>query len=291
MYKIINEFLEVSVKSSGAELCSIKSVKTGKEFMWDSNPEIWGSSSPILFPIVGGLRNNSFYYKGKSYSLPRHGFVRNNNKIVLSEETSDSLSFFLKYSEETLKNYPFKFEFSTKYTLHQNKIIIGTRVYNTGDEAMFFSLGAHPAFQCPLNDQEAYEDYFLEFEKEETASTYLLDENGQVTSDTMPVMNRSKTLNLYKGIFDKDALIFKDLKSRKVSLKSKKSSSVISINYEGFPYLGIWAKPNANFVCIEPWLGIADSSSSDQNFETKEGIMSLQSKKTFDVFYEISIEE
>ncbi len=291
MYKIINEFLEVSVKSSGAELCSIKSVKTGKEFMWDSNPEIWGSSSPILFPIVGGLRNNSFYYKGKSYSLPRHGFVRNNNKIVLSEETSDSLSFFLKYSEETLKNYPFKFEFSTKYTLHQNKIIIGTRVYNTGDEAMFFSLGAHPAFQCPLNDQEAYEDYFLEFEKEETSSTYLLDENGQVTSDTMPVMNRSKTLNLYKGIFDKDALIFKDLKSRKVSLKSKKSSSVISINYEGFPYLGIWAKPNANFVCIEPWLGIADSSSSDQNFETKEGIMSLQSKKTFDVFYEISIEE
>ena len=291
MYKIINEFLEVSVKSSGAELCSIKSVKTGKEFMWDSNPEIWGSSSPILFPIVGGLRNNSFYYKGKSYSLPRHGFVRNNNKIVLSEETSDSLSFFLKYSEETLKNYPFKFEFSTKYTLHQNKIIIGTRVYNTGDEAMFFSLGAHPAFQCPLNDQEAYDDYFLEFEKEETSSTYLLDENGQVTSDTMPVMNRSKTLNLYKGIFDKDALIFKDLKSRKVSLKSKKSSSVISINYEGFPYLGIWAKPNANFVCIEPWLGIADSSSSDQNFETKEGIMSLQSKKTFDVFYEISIEE
>ena len=291
MHTIKNEFLEISVKQSGAELCSIKSVESGKEFMWDANPKIWGSSSPVLFPIVGGLKNNCFFYKENSYNLPRHGFVRNNDSVFLREEKSDGLVFSLKHDEETLKKYPFKFDFTIGYTLKQNKIIVNYKVFNEGNEIMFFSLGAHPAFRCPINEGEVYEDYFLEFEKEETSSTWLLDDNGQVTGLTAAVLKQTKILRLYKGIFEKDALIFKDLKSRKVSLKSKKSTSVITINFSGFPYLGIWAKPDADFVCIEPWLGIADSSSANQDLETKEGIIELGSKNFFEIFYEILIEE
>ena len=291
MHSIKNETLEISVKQSGAELCSIKSVESGKEFIWDANPDIWGGSSPVLFPIVGGLKNNCFLHKEKIYELPRHGFIRNNDSVFLSEKRSDSLSFSLKYNEGTLKKYPFKFDFTISYTLKKNTIIVSHKVLNEGNEIMFFSLGAHPAFRCPINEGEVYEDYFLEFEKEETSSTWLLDKNGQITGDTSEVLKQTKILDLYKGIFENDALIFKDLISKKVSLKSKKSSSVITINFSGFPYLGIWAKPNADFVCVEPWLGIADSSNTNQDFETKEGIVELGIGKSFEVYYEISIEE
>ena len=291
MYTIRNKFLEVSVQKTGIELCSLKSVASGKEYMWDANPDIWGSYAPVLFPIIGSLKDDGYFYKGKEYSLPKHGMIRHNQDIELVESTSNTLVFRLKYSDDTLRIYPFKFEFITKYSLEENKLIVAHEVINHYNEKLLFSLGGHPAFKCPVNKEEKYEDYYLEFEKEEDAPTWLLHKNGLQSDETRPVFSNSNIIPLHAHLFDDDALIFKNLKSSVVHLKSKKSEQVLTFNFKGFPYLGIWAKPNANFVCIEPWMGVTDRWDTDRELETKEGILTLEGKSTFDAFYSIEISE
>ncbi|RLD31213.1 MAG: aldose 1-epimerase family protein [Bacteroidetes bacterium] len=207
------------------------------------------------------------------------------------EQTSNSLTFNLKYSEDSLKIYPFKFEFIIEYILEGNELILKHTIINHGDEQMLFSLGGHPGFTCPLNKDESYTDYYLEFEKPETAQTWQVQKDGLIGKETLPVLDNSPVINLHPHIFDNDALVFKNLNSSKVSLKSKKSQQVLSVSFKDFPYLGIWAKPNAKYVCIEPWIGIADSVDADRNFENKEGLTSLPAKEIFIAAYSIIIEE
>jgi len=291
MHTIKNDFLEISVLKTGAELCSIKSVASGKEYMWDANPDIWGSYAPLLFPIIGSLKEGGYTYQGKHYLLPKHGIVRHNKNVELIGQTPNSLTFRLKYSNTTLIMYPFMFEFITKYILDKNKLIVAHEVINHDEESMLFSLGGHPGFKCPVNDGEKYDDYYLEFEKNEDAPTWVLHSDGLVSDEARDVFNKSNIIKLHHHLFDDDALIFKNLKSSSVSLKSKKSDQVLTVNYKGFPYLGIWAKPNADYVCIEPWMGIADKWNTDGKLETKEGIMSLEGKSTFYASYSIEINE
>jgi galactose mutarotase-like enzyme len=291
MYTIRNKFLEVSVQKTGIEICSLKSVKSGKQYMWDANPEVWESYAPVLFPIIGSLKDDGYTFQGKEYSLPKHGMVRHNKDIELVSSTSSSLTFSLKYSDDTLKMYPFKFEFITKYSLEKNKLVIAHAVINHGKDAMLFSLGGHPAFKCPVNEDEMLEDYFLEFEELENAPTWVLHKNGLQGDESRPVFNNSNKIKLDAHIFDDDALIFKNLKSSLVHLKSNKSDQVLTVEYKGFPYLGIWAKPNARFVCIEPWMGITDKWNTDGKLETKEGILSLKGNSNFEAFYSIKISE
>lgn len=291
MHTIKNKFLQVSVKETGAELCSIKSVKSGKEYVWQANPEVWSSHAPNLFPVIGCLKNGGFLYKGKEYKCPKHGFVRNNKNVKQVERTENSLTFRLIYSEESLKIYPFKFEFNIKYILEENKVMVEHTIVNHGNEPMLFSLGGHPGFNCPINADETYNDYYLEFEEPETAETWRVQKDGLIGKDTLPVFDEPKIINLHPHIFEEDALIFKNLNSKKVSLKSRKSKQVLSMIFNDFPYLGIWAKPMADYVCIEPWIGIADSVDSDRNFETKEGMVLLGSKQSTKATYTILIEE
>jgi len=290
-YTIENDFLRISVKEVGAELCQIQSAVTGKEFMWNADPEVWSSYAPVLFPVIGAIKDGFVKYNGGEYKVPRHGIVRNNANVKLVEQTSDSLTFGLKFSEETLAMYPFKFEFQITYKLDGNRITVHHKVKNHDKEKMLFSLGGHPAFKCPLNEGEIYEDYYLEFEQIENESTWLLEKDGLVGKNTRPVLENTNILHLNPHLFDNDALIFKHLQSRQVSLRSTKSSQVVSVHYEDFPYLGIWAKPNAHFVCIEPWLGIADSENSNQNFEEKEGILKLGAGSNFEARFNIEIFE
>jgi galactose mutarotase-like enzyme len=290
-YSIENDFLRISVQEVGAELCQIQSAVTGKEFMWNADPVVWGSYAPVLFPAIGAIKNGFVKYNGGEYKVPRHGFIRNNANVKLIDQTTNSLTFGLKFSEETLAIYPFKFEFKITYKLDGNRIIVRHQVKNHDKEKMLFSLGGHPAFKCPLNEDEVYEDYYLEFEKVENDSTWLLEKDGLVGKNTTPVLENTNILHLNPHLFDNDALIFKHLKSRKVSLRSNKSLQVVTVHYEDFPYLGIWAKPNAHFVCIEPWLGIADNADSDQNFETKDGIIELAGDEEFEAEFLIEISE
>lgn len=290
-HTIRNNNFQFSVNEVGAELCSFKSLKTEKEYIWKADPDVWGSHAPNLFPIIGCLKEDVFLYKGKEYACPKHGFIRRNGNITLLEKTENSLTFGLKYDAETLEVYPFKFEFQIKYTLDENKLEVAHKIINHGDEEMLFSLGGHPGFTCPLNEDEVYSDYYLEFEKSETAETWRVLENGLIGAKTSPVFDTPTTINLHPLLFKNDALVFKNLNSSKVSLKSKKSNQVLSLEFEDFPYLGIWAKPNASYVCIEPWLGVADSFDSNRDFESKEAIIGLEAKKDFIATYSIIIKE
>ena len=291
MQTIKNKFLHVSVKEIGAELCSIKSVKSNKEYVWQANPEVWNSHAPNLFPVIGCLKDGGFIFNGKEYKCPKHGFVRNNKNVKLVEKTENSLIFRLMYSDDSLKIYPFKFEFNIKYQLEKNNLNVEHTIVNRGEEPMLFSLGGHPGFNCPMNDGETYNDYYLEFEKPETAETWRVQDDGLIGKQTVPAFDESNIINLHQDLFDDDALIFKNLNSKKVSLKSRKSKQVLSMVFNDFPYLGIWAKPKAEYVCIEPWIGIADSVDSDRNFETKEGLIFLPVKENFTATYTIEIEE
>lgn len=290
MYTLKNDKLKISVKKTGAELCEISSLKNKTDFMWHADPNIWGSYAPNLFPIIGALKENQFSFENQKYELPKHGFVRHNQDVVLHEESENSLTFKLISNDLLLKSYPFEFGFYITYTLTDNTIEVKYTVKNTGSKSMYFSVGGHPAFKCPVYDNEKYEDYLLEFEYPENSKRHLIHmKNGLISPKTETVFNDSNILQLTHDLFNNDALVFKDLKSRKVTLKSNKNGAILSINYDDFPYLGIWAKPNGNYVCIEPWLGIADSEATNQNLKDKEGILSLNSKKTFQASYTIEV--
>lgn len=291
MLHLKNELLRLSVNPTGAELSAITSVNHQTEFMWNGNPDVWNGIAPVLFPIVGGLKNNTFLHHGKTYQLPRHGFVRRNTSVEVHEITQDKLTFKLASGQELLKSYPFQFEFYTSFQLKENTIIVSHNVKNTDHQDMYFSLGAHPAFKCPVYPNETYSDYHLEFEFEEHSKTHLLDpESGLLNNQTELVLNNTSKLPLNYHLFDKDALIFKDLKSKKVTLTSKNKGPILSVSYQDFPYLGIWAKPNADYVCIEPWLGVADNVNSNQLLKDKEAIIKLAPNKSFEVHYTITVE-
>ncbi len=291
IYSIENEHLKISINQIGAELCKLESAATGKQFLWEGDPAIWGSFAPVLFPVIGAIKDQFANINGQKFEVPRHGFVRNNPQVMLSKQSTNSLTFQLKYDDDTLKIYPFRFLFSITYTLVKNQVEVKHEITNLGEEELLFSVGGHPAFKCPIEDDEKYEDYFIEFEKIENEPTWLLDNNGLVLNESKPLIENSKVIPLDHSLFENDALIFKSLKSNKVSLKNKKSQHVITVSYKDFPYLGIWAKPNGNFVCIEPWLGIADGADSDHDFSTKEGVLTLDSKDNYVATYSIRIQE
>lgn len=290
MYTLKNEKLEITVKKRGAELCKIAAVKTNLDFLWHADSNIWGSHAPNLFPIIGALKNDTYFFEDKAYQIPKHGFFRHHEGIELHQKTENSLSFKLIYNEELLKIYPFKFEFFITYKLIDNTLEVKHTVKNIDDKTLYFSVGGHPAFKCPVYEDELYDDYFLEFEHLENSKKHGLNaDNGLITTKTESVFNNTNILPLAHDMFAEDALVFKDLKSRKVALKSSKKGQILSVDYQGFPFLGIWAKTNGDYICIEPWLGIADSENTDQKLINKEGILSLNAGKTFQAAYSIEI--
>lgn len=287
-YTLSNTELSMSVQKAGIELCSVTSQKTGTEYIWQADPDIWGSHAPVLFPIIGALKNGEFIFDGDVYSLPKHGLVRHSDKARLTYQTENSLLFKFTSDHETLTHYPFKFEFQTRYSLSGSTVSVDHSVTNQGNWPMYFSLGGHPAFNCPLQENETYSDYSLQFEQNETASAFLLNSDGLVSNKRQPILKNSQKLPLQKYLFDDDALIFKDLESRAVSLVCQRNGRILTMNYDGFPYLGIWAKPGAPFVCIEPWQGIADAADTSQEITQKEGIMSLESEEVHKAGYSMN---
>lgn len=290
-HNISNSQLQVSVLSKGTEICSIKSLKTGKEYMWNADPAIWGSHAPVLFPAIGSFKNEVCTIDSKEYAIPKHGFIRYNENIELSEKTDSTLQFTLEYTEKTLAIFPYKFRFHISFKLIENKLVVTHKVENLDNKEIHFSLGAHPAFNCPIKDNEEYSDYYLEFEHIENSKRTLLSDSGLISDNTELVLDNTKILNLHSTLFNNDALIFKNLKSKKVSLKSRKYVQVLTVSFSDFKYLGIWSKPNAPFVCIEPWLGIADHENTDGDYFKKDGLIGLPVGEVFKAIYEVEIEE
>lgn len=205
MFQIENDHLKVGVLSKAAELCSIIKKQTGKEYIWQANPEIWANHAPVLFPIVGGLKSGCYSFEGMEYHLPRHGFVRNNKNIQLKEKTESSLTFSLSHSEETLKIYPFDFRLEITYHLSGTTLEIIHKVLNPAEKPMYFSIGAHPAFNIPLYENEDYEDHYLEFDRKLDLETDLLTEDGLISSRTITMTQNESQINLHEDLFNKDA--------------------------------------------------------------------------------------
>jgi galactose mutarotase-like enzyme len=274
MIQIANEKLTVQVAEQGAELQSIRRNDLNLEYLWSGDPAFWGKKSPVLFPIVGGLKQNAYQYKGQTYKLGRHGFAREQLFTVVQQDRQ-SATFQLADSAASHEVYPFRFKFNVTYRLDGNTLKVTYRVENTDTNVMLFSVGAHPAFKVPLAEGTSYEDYYLSFNKEENAGIWPLSAEGQVELTPVPFLAHTSELPLKKSLFYKDALVFKSLASTAISIRSKKTPHGLTVSYEGFPYMGIWAAKDADFVCIEPWCGIADSVNASGNLEEKEGINQL----------------
>ena len=287
MHTLSNEILEIKIATRGAELQSIYNRHTQLEYMWGAGAE-WPKKSPVLFPVVGGLQNNNYTFNNKTYTLSRHGFAREMD-FELINQTNNSLTFLLKENEATLLKYPFAFSFYVKYTLHTNNVHITFIVENHTEKKLPFSVGAHPAFAVPLVENTVYEDYFLEFDKAEVAPLWPLSAEGLIESKSTPFFNNERKLPLTKDLFLKDALVFKNLASKKISIKSDRTPHGLTVSFDGFPYMGIWAAKNANFVCIEPWCGIADSITATGNLENKEGIQTLNKGESFERSFGIEV--
>jgi galactose mutarotase-like enzyme len=278
---IKNTFLTATINSFGAELCSLKN-NENKEFIWEGNLDFWGKHSPILFPIVGTLKNNSYQYNESEYHLSRHGFARDMD-FELVDKKENFVTFSIQSSEETLEVYPFIFELQITYTLDNNSLSIEYKVINKGKSEIPFSIGAHPAFALPGN----FNDYSIQFEKEELLEYYLL-ENDLISNQTKKLELENKLVSLNYQLFKNDALIFKTLESKSLII-SKNKNPLLKVSFKDFPSLGIWTKMNAPFLCIEPWFGYSDTNENSGNLFEKEGIQILEENKTFQSEFSIEI--
>ncbi|TSD67909.1 aldose 1-epimerase family protein [Inquilinus sp. KBS0705] len=283
-----NEYLKVAVDTKGAQLSSFYNKATGTEQLWQANTDIWPWHAPNLFPIVGQLINNELLVDGQKYALPRHGFARHSEFILLEKDEAHA-AFSLPYCEKTLAVYPYKFDFQVLYTLIDNALRVTYKLINRDKKAVYFSVGGHPAFNVPFNAGESYTDYYLEFETPEHLETHLLSPEGTFNGETQSVTTPNNRLYLTRDMFDKDALVFKNIKSRMVTIKSDKHDQSLSVEFPHFNYLGLWAKPGADFVCIEPWLGCADNAGEPADIANKEAIQKVVTGHVFEASYYISI--
>jgi galactose mutarotase-like enzyme len=269
---ISNGTLTATINTLGAELISL--VKNNKNYIWNIDETYWNKTSPVLFPIVGRLKNDSYTFNGKTYQLPRHGFARN-MEFTFDKKSDSQVIFELNETEETKAIYPFSFKLLMAYTLMENELVIEYFVRNQSDEVLPFSIGAHPAF----NISENFENYSLQFNAADTFETHHL-ENESFNGKTTLVDTKNNAIALNFTLFEKDALVFKQLNSNEVILKNK-DKAILKVNYDHFPYLGIWTKQNAPFLCIEPWCGLADSNNHNGDLEEKEGMNHLPAGEDF----------
>ncbi|MCJ8209458.1 aldose 1-epimerase family protein [Mucilaginibacter sp. RS28] len=283
-----NEYLRVGIRLQGAELTSVYNKAAGIEHLWQADPKVWGWHAPNLFPVVGGLINNQLMVNGQAYPMQRHGFARP-TEFRLAEATKSHAVFSLQYSEKTLTAYPYKFNFQVLYDLIENSLRVTYKVINLDSKPIYFSVGGHPAFNVPFFSGEQYQDYYLEFETAEQLITHQLSQEGFFNGQTLPIKTEGNKLPLHHDLFAADALVFKNLKSRAVSIKTAKHEQWLTVEFPHYSYLGIWAKPGADFVCVEPWLGCADSVGEPKDITEKEAIQRLEYGHVFEAPYFITI--
>ena len=288
MITLENDYLKVSISKKGAELHSLYDKVANTEQLWQADPSVWAWHAPNLFPVVGGCIDNTLFIDGKTFTMDRHGFARQSTFTLLASDSTNAL-FDLSYTSDTLLHYPFKFQFQLSYKLNEKKLFITYRVINQDEQVILFSVGGHPAFKVPFYEGEKYTDYYLSFPEDTQLTRHLLGDSGLFNGKTEVVPLIEQKLFLTKDLFSKDALVFKDLHSRNVQLKSTLHTKSLSLAFPDFEYLGIWAKPGADFVCIEPWLGCADTEGRRVDISKKEAIQKLNAGNTFEATYTIEL--
>ncbi len=285
--EIQNDWLTASVSEHGAELQSLVLSSSGEEYLWQGDANVWSGRAPVLFPLVGMLRDNTLVYRGQSLSIPKHGLARQAD-FVCMEQSTESVTFSLQSSAATLASYPWQFELQCKFTLDGYSLRVDYTVINRDDSEMIFTIGSHPAFALPLGDA-ALEDYAIEFEHNETLDRYFLDDDGLLTDTASPLLKNENLIKITASLFDRDALIFKNIQSRLIHLNHKTGGRRLTVDTGGAPHLGLWAKPGAAFVCIEPWYGYNAAQSDSTAFEEKPAMLRLAPGAEFNTALGIEI--
>ena len=272
--------LKIKTVKKGAELVSVKANDIEKMHDGES---FWNRHSPVLFPIVGKLKNGKTIIEGKEYEMGQHGFARD----MEFEEIGDN-SYVLKSNEETKAKYPYDFELYISHEVKKNKVITKYKVVNKDSKTIYFGLGGHPAYACEYTSGK----YRLEFEDiEDRLEIYQL-EDGLLKKNPEKLSKffRENRIFLDEKTFEKDALIIKNINSSKIYLKTE-TKTILAFEFKGFPYLGVWSKPGAPFVCIEPWQNHTDDIDASGNFVDKESILKLEPNEEFDAEYSVEFFE
>ena len=276
--------IKIKCLEHGAELTSIKvdgieKLHQGNEVLDENGKAYWGRHAPILFPIVGKLKDNKTKINGNIYEMTQHGFARD-----MDFEDLGNNKYLLKSNSETLKKYPFKFELYIEYKINQNELTTEYTVINKDEKDMLFGLGGHPAFICDYST--GY--YELKFDKKEDNIEFYKLQDGLIKTEPIPSILEDNKIKLDEDIFNEDAIIMKNINSNKIVLNNaRENKKELEFNFEGFPYLAIWSKKGAPFVCIEPWQNHTDSVNSNGKFEEKENILKLKKEEKFNCKYKV----
>lgn len=259
----------VEIDPQGAQLSVLRDA-AGRDLLWNGDPAVWKGRAPILFPIVGALNGGHFSWRRDRFALPRHGFARDRRFEVIRHDDREAL-FRQTNDSETLKVYPFRFELDVAFRLDATALVIEATVRNSGTETMPASLGFHPAFRWPLQAGQARNDHFIEFEFDEDARVRRLDSAGLLTDERHPSPVQDRRLALNDALFKDDVLIFDQLRSRRLTYGTA-TGQRLQITYPNATHLGLWSKPGAGFVCIEPWRGVADPVDFEGALNDKPGM-------------------
>ena len=289
-----NEVLEIQVNLHGAELRSLKDRKSGTQYLWNADPKYWGRTSPVLFPFVGSVRDKKFKYNGAEYPMNHHGFARDMDFVLVSQKEKE-VWFALDSTEESYQQYPFRFRPEIGYRLVENIVTVMWKVKNTDEKEMYFSIGAHPAFFCPLKEGDRQSDYCLAFWKgdgsrPETFCNTVFGQGGLVTADKKDYELQDGLLPITEDLFDGDALVIENHQLQRVALLDGEKEEYLAVEFDA-PLVGIWSPPKkqAPFVCIEPWYGRCDREGFDGELRDREWGNTLKPGGEFTAEYRIVI--
>lgn len=289
IYALKNGDLSAWFTSAGAELKSLKDCQTGQEYMWNANPEFWKRTSPILFPLVGNYKNKECRYNGHVYSLPQHGFARDMD-FEMTSLAKDEIWFSLSSSPETIRKFPFLFRLEVGYKLEGRCLRVTWRVVNRGKETMYFSIGGHPAFLCPLQTKDRQSEYYIHFDAEGEVTSRMIGSSGLATDTIMTYPLEDGYLRISEDLFDHDALVIENHQAQKVSLCTPDKKPYVTVSFNA-PLFGVWSVPGkaAPFVCIEPWYGRCDHESFSGTLQEREWGNELEASGTFETSYTVEI--
>lgn len=290
LHTIENEMLICTIESNGAEIRSLKNKTTGEEYIWQINDSIWGSSSPVLFPAIGKIKEDKILFEGKAYAMPKHGIVRNNDRLTFEQYGDASCAFILTSSEETLKQYPFKFSFAIEFSLIDKRLIMSYKVENKDSVPMHFACGGHTAYACPIGDDIKLSDYVIEFPTEFDLKSSKLGPSGLLSHHSRIIKSDGKTLPLSDTLYNEDALIFSDIECDWIRLRKKNEQKGIVVRFTGYPNLALWSKPCADYICIEPWLGLPDREDESIEITQKSTYKAIDPGTEFSIAIETEIE-
>lgn len=263
-----NGILTLRFSTLGAELMSVRD-RDGVERLWQGDPAFWAGRAPILFPIAGGLKDDRYTLRGKTYQMPKHGFARK-REFETETATEDSVTFLLTGEAGFDPGFPFDYALRVRYALRHNALEVRYTVTNLGDESFCYGLGAHEGYACP----EGVAAYDLVFDEEETLRAHPLHGN-LIARDTVTVLERGRVLPLRDDFFRVDALVFTEVRSRGVTLRSRLHPRTVRVDFPGFDALLLWTKPGAKYLCIEPWLNAPDFVDADGDITHKPGVVTL----------------